>query len=246
MSIESFPSAEEAASLPLDQLALRLLALLADQERSHTKAQIRGVINREIWSARIAQPDMYNFLRLLQEAWDWLLVHGLIASEEPTQQIGAGFTLVTRRGYAVLEEPAGIARLKAEHRLDVDLHESIRDRIRPQFLLGEYELAVFAALREVESRVRQLSGASDSLVGHKLMVGAFRPGGPLFDASLDPGESQAMMSLFDGAIGVFKNPPSHRPVQYADPTEASEVVLLADLLLRLLDRAERRLQGTDS
>jgi hypothetical protein len=44
-----------------------------------------------------------------------------------------------------------------------------------------------------------------------------------------------MMNLFQGAIGVFKNPPSHRQVDYADPILASEVVLLADLLLRLLD-----------
>jgi Protein of unknown function (Hypoth_ymh) len=57
------------------------------------------------------------------------------------------------------------------------------------------------------------------------------------------GESQAMMSLFDGAIGVFKNPPSHRQVAYEDPTEASEVVLLADLLLRILDRIARRLKS---
>ncbi|MBB3082548.1 hypothetical protein [Geodermatophilus sabuli] len=34
---------------------------------------------------------------------------------------------------------------------------------------------------------------------------------------------------------MFKNPPSHRQVDYSDPTLASEVVLLADLLLRILD-----------
>jgi hypothetical protein len=40
---------------------------------------------------------------------------------------------------------------------------------------------------------------------------------------------------------VFKNPSSHRQVEYDDPTAASEVVLLADLLLRLLDgTADRR------
>ncbi len=46
------------------------------------------------------------------------------------------------------------------------------------------------------------------------------------------------MSLFRGAISVFKNPVSHRQVDYADPTLASEVVLLADLLLRILDSRE--------
>jgi uncharacterized protein (TIGR02391 family) len=66
---------------------------------------------------------------------------------------------------------------------------------------------------------------------------AFREGGKLANPDLDPGERVGVMELFAGAIGTFKNPPSHRQVDYADPTEASEVILLADLLMRLLDRS---------
>jgi hypothetical protein len=36
------------------------------------------------------------------------------------------------------------------------------------------------------------------------------------------------MELFAGAIGTFKNPPSHRQADYTNPTEASEVIVLAD------------------
>jgi len=78
-------------------------------------------------------------------------------------------------------------------------------------------------------------------LGVKLMRKCFGEGGPLADPQLDPGERTGTMELFAGAVGTFKNPPSHRQVDYADPTEASEVVLLADLLMRLLDRAEKRL-----
>lgn len=65
--------------------------------------------------------------------------------------------------------------------------------------------------------------------------------GPLRDPDLVAGEREARMALFWGAIGVFKNPTSHRPVNYDDPTVAAEAVLLADLLLRLLDDVAERL-----
>ena len=42
-------------------------------------------------------------------------------------------------------------------------------------------------------------------------------------------------------IGLFKNPSSHRQVTYSDPTVASEVILLGDLLLRMLDTTAARL-----
>ena len=69
--------------------------------------------------------------------------------------------------------------------------------------------------------------------------------GPLTDPNADPGEKVAMMELFKGAIGLFKNPSSHRPVDYDDPTLASEVILFADLLLRLLDQVELRQEATE-
>jgi uncharacterized protein (TIGR02391 family) len=72
------------------------------------------------------------------------------------------------------------------------------------------------------------------------MQAAFSPTvpGPLFDPSMDGGEAVARMNLFAGALGVFKNPTSHREVAFDDPAEAAEVILFADLLMRILDRVE--------
>jgi hypothetical protein len=47
------------------------------------------------------------------------------------------------------------------------------------------------------------------------------------------------MELLAGSIGLFKKPSSHRGVDYADPVVATEIILLADLPLRLLDERRR-------
>ncbi len=116
----------------------------------------------------------------------------------------------------------GLERLKAGRRLDVDLHQSIAWTARSQFLMGEFELAAFAALKEVEVRVRALGGFSDEQVGVGLMAAAFSPNrpGPLADTNAEAGEQEAVMALFRGAIGTFKNPSSHRAVNYDDPVLA--------------------------
>lgn len=59
----------------------------------------------------------------------------------------------------------GLERLRAEERLDVDLHPTIGTRARTQFLLGEPEAAVLIAMREVEITIRELAQLPAELVG---------------------------------------------------------------------------------
>lgn len=228
------PPASEALALPLDELALRLLRWL-DARSAERKPNRLDVGNSGFWQGYDSEGRDLEVLCAAQEAWSWLVTHGCLSSAPGQSSDGHG-AFITRAGRRLLDEPDGLARLRAERRLDLDLHPRIAGRVRPQFLLGEFELAAFAAMREVEIRVRELSGASDSDIGMKLMTSAFRDGGPLADPDLDAGEREATMALFRGAIGVFKNPSSHRQVEFDDPTLAVEVVLFADLLLRMLDR----------
>ncbi|HEY5260946.1 MAG TPA: TIGR02391 family protein [Solirubrobacteraceae bacterium] len=235
------PTPAEVVSMPLDQLALRLLAYERALEDSGGNGTRNFVVNAGWWSDYEPMGEVRrDFLRALVEAWDWLLVRGLVSTVDPRQR-GEDWTFVTRRGRALLDDQDGLAKLRSELRLDVDLHEAIAERVRAQWSLGEFESAAFLAMREVEIRVRDLAGASTGDLGVPLMQASFRENGPLADSSLESAEQQATMALFWGAIGVFKNPSSHRQVEYDDPTAASEVVLLADLLLRLLDGLAARL-----
>jgi uncharacterized protein (TIGR02391 family) len=237
------PPPEQAIALPVPELAVRLLSHLvaAEDANPHTPGLLHpyGVSLNGHWPHHAVGQHAEAFLRAIAEAWAWLEANALVARKPGHTE---PWSFVTRAGRMLVAERDGLARLRAEQRLGLDLHPRIAGTVQAQFLLGDYEIAVFAAMKEVEIRVRELGGLPDDLVGVKLMQQAFRPGGPLHDPELEAGEQDGRLALFRGAIGVFKNPSSHREVDYADPTAASEIVLLADLLLRMLDDIEARLQ----
>lgn len=231
-SLQQF-SDGEIQLLPIDRLGILVLNHLVDTKEWNAYNFLNSGRNLHL-------PE--STLKCWSEALNWLVSKNLVARGRPGQS-NPDSIFITRLGNKVLE--AGLETIRAAERLDVVLHYRL-EHVKSQFLLGEYELAAFAAMREVEIRVRELSGADSSLLGVKLMRKSFGDGGKLADSELDPGEGIGIMELFAGAIGTFKNPPSHRQVDYADPTEASEVVLLADLLMRLLDRVEVRVADSAS
>lgn len=218
----------EITQLPVDRLAL---LVLDDALRVSTW-------NWRNWALGFAQdrpPEgLADAQNAIAEAWGWLMAKTLISTKGRGGSYDFHDFHVTRAGHEALAR--GIAYVRAVIRLDVELVEPLEQKVRPQFLLGDFELAAFAAMREVEIAVRERSGLGGDLVGVALMQQAFRDGGPLHDPEVHSAESVAQMNLFAGAMGLFKNPPSHRRVDYQDPAEASEVILLADLLLRILRR----------
>jgi uncharacterized protein (TIGR02391 family) len=229
--------ADEVLSMSVDELGFRILDDIVQASASGSHSQ-----SENSWMTLAAQGEYAgrrDVLDACSEAWAWLRAKCFVA-EDPSQSFGTGWVIVTRAGRTALSR--GIDYIRASERLDMDLHPAIEARVRSSFLRGDFEQAVFGAFKEVEVRVRVASGSSQSLLGVPLMQQALGPDKPLADPAMDRGEKVAEMNLFAGFMGLFKNPTSHRSVDYESPTEAAEVVLLADLLLRLLDRRIRDLE----
>jgi uncharacterized protein (TIGR02391 family) len=227
MRFSELPS-DQIALLPLDRLAYLVLPEMVRQD--HWRNWLLVTIeNRQLGP----HPES---VEALGDAIQWLMNRGLIANRETTTQ-GWDSVRVTRLGHRVIAE--GLPLVAAIERLNIGLVPALEEKVRPQFLLGDFEIAAFAAMKEVEIAVRAKAGLSREVLGADVMKQAFKIGGPLADPSAHNDEQQAQMFLYAGAIGLFKNPASHRRVDYNDPTEASEILLLADLLLRMLARDEQ-------
>jgi len=223
---------ETILDLPLESLALAVLQNYAEAKSWNRNNWMLGV-QRNIGKG--------PHLHALAEAWSWLESKALVAPDPEKSSSGA--RIITRTGNRALAS-GSLGEIQAAERIGLDLHPRLKGKVRPVFLLGDYETAAFKAMKEVEVRVRELSGLPSDLIGVPLVRQAFNPtGGPLTDESHDGGERQARSDLFAGALGSFKNPTSHRAVTYHDPTEASEVILLADLLMRILDTIEAKSAG---
>jgi uncharacterized protein (TIGR02391 family) len=241
------PTPEEVRDLPVDVIGVRLLrhvretgktplrnvvANLRAQIDAQRQRQAVGITGGTVIGTSSA-PLGEDYESGIAEAWHWLISAGLL-TEIPMEE---HCFRVSRLGIKLLDEaPDPVQHARAEQRIGLDLHPLIRTTVRSQFLLGEHDAAVLIAFRTVEERVRELAGVGNEELGVNLMKKAFGKDGPLRDQEVLPAEADAQMALFWGAIGFFKNPASHRSVQYEDVTEAAEAVLFADLLLRILDR----------
>lgn len=167
----------------------------------------------------------------------WLVARGLLGPKAEAQY--GPYFMLTSEGLEAAKR-GSVTHIEATLHLHSELHPVLSASARPNFERGDYATAVFAAMHEVEVAVRDAGEFGPDNFGVPLMRLAFNPGGPLANANEVKGEQEAMSNLVAGAIGAFKNPTSHRTVEYDSPIEAASIIHLADLLLRIVDRAKAR------
>jgi uncharacterized protein (TIGR02391 family) len=232
------PDPDLLLALEPEELAVKLLFIL--RQRSEPRFHPNNLQSSELYGDSAPRHPRYPRQRqkevelALTEAWAWLEAQGLVVPDEGTNGQN-GWRRLSRRARR-MESEADFASFKTARLLPREiLHQRIADPVWRAFMRGEFDVAAFQAMKTVEVYVREASGANNSLLGVKLMQEAFRDNGPLTDMTAEGGERVGRMNLFMGAIASYKNPHSHRDVNLDDPSEALEIILLANHLLRIVD-----------
>lgn len=226
---EIFPPIETALDMEPEELAPFVLR--------HLKKG--GSINRYNYSLISEEKKEYagehleKFQKQLMEAFIWLEREMFVA---PMPGTTGEWRFITRRGEKILEEEDFSAYARGSLLSSETLHPILARKVKPLFIRGDYDTAIFQAFKAVEVQVRKTGKYTKGDYGVPLMRKAFNPKtGSLSNKEAEESEKRAMSDLFAGAIGLFKNPVSHRFIDTVSPENAADLIRFANFLLKMLE-----------
>lgn len=139
-----------------------------------------------------------------------------------------------------IEKESKIETCPAKHFNLELLHSKLKEKCVDHFYSEKYDDAILNACKVVEVYTRELAKVDEKDIGIPLMHKVFNPKNPILKYSDHKGEQEALMHLFSGFIGVFKNPQSHRFLEIKDPLTAFEVINFANHLCKILESTHQQ------
>jgi uncharacterized protein (TIGR02391 family) len=240
----AIPNAEVMLEMAPEELGAKLLFLARKRLERDKEAYVHpGNSLNELSSPgaggfRYPQQFQKEVLLAVTEAWAWLEAQGLLV---PAPDVNGrnGFRVLSRRARS-FENEAELAPLAAAKLLPKELlNQRVAKHAWLPFMRGEYDTAVFLAMKQVEIALREATRLGGDLPAVQLARRAFHEkDGMLTDPDAEASEQQAMAHLFAGALGVLKNPHSHRNVEVEGPAEAAALIMFASYLVRVVDQRE--------
>ena len=250
MNVKDMPD-DQIVNMSMETLALSVLNHIATNNEWNVNNLLIHLCN----PPESERPRSTSAQRSIAESANWLFKAGLLSRNRPpalSSGSGADSMFVTREGEHVLaDERNALHSVAASQLLGDRLLPYLRDA-RSRFLEGLYTSAVLESMRTLETRVRELNGSpTDDRSAVALVNHAFGKNGLLTDPTENAGKSAGIRSLFAGAFGMFRNQAAHglKDEAFEHPAEVAEIMLLANLLHRHLDRVEKRVavgQGPDA
>ena len=227
------PNHETLLALEPEELAGSVLEIFNSSVRKERGLVSAGNFISQEWLRDYPHEHQNDIRYALVEALVWLKNEGLLA-EDPGQR-SPDFLFITRRGRRVKKSTDLEAYRKANLLPKELLHPVMVDKVWPLFSRGTYDTAVFQAFKEVEVAVRDAEKYTEEDCEIKLMEKAFDPKtGKLTNTTQTEDEKQAALALFTGAMGLYKNPPCHRNINFT-AEKAAEAIIFANHLLKLVN-----------
>jgi len=238
----------ELLDFTTEELAAAVLVVM----KSRKKNPIAAPVNRDSPCSDLFMPgdptlltpvqirDLQRKLdRSFQKALKWLESQELIESDE-------GYN--GKNGIVTLTEQGEQCELQTDFQniqrrsllVPQMLHPEFHDAVYSAFHEGRFGDAVFAAFKRIEIEVHKKSKRPKEERGSDLMRAAFNPdNGPLTDMQEAKSSRAALMMLFVGAFGRFRNPESHENREFADPLEPMRELMFASRLLTIVEGRSR-------
>ena len=236
---QAIPDPDVLLALEPEELAAKLLFLIRKRPDLGSRYHASGLAD-EVWQQNIHQPSyprerQPDISLAIAEAFAWLEAQGLAVPDSGINGSN-GWRRLSRRARRI-ESETDFAQYAMARRLPREvLNPKLAQSVWLAFMRGEFDVAVFQAMKTVEVAVRAAAGFADRDYGTDMIARAFNENnGPLREPNAQPAERIALRNLFVGAHGSYKNPHSHRDVQLSDAGEAIEIIMLANHLLRIVD-----------
>jgi uncharacterized protein (TIGR02391 family) len=153
--------------------------------------------------------------------------------------LGGSLTMKFRTFQRHLEQVGLTARqlrLSSRATVEVELTPRLEELVHTKVAHEDFESAAKDAFIEVEERLRELVGSE--AYGSRLISLTFGERGVLAGTFERDKDRESLERLFLGASD-FRNQITHHHVLFDDPMYAREVLLLADLLLRIVDEVSK-------
>jgi uncharacterized protein (TIGR02391 family) len=235
------PSADELLATPIEDLAPILLRLASANMQGAgfiPEAVMQITVGTGMAATAMGAYPMHRQSQVdavLSKAWNWMEREGYI---EPSAGMNGrnGWRILTDAGQAVADGQ-DFRKLREAMAFPKELlHPSIREQVWGALRRNELDEAVRTSYVAVEDAVRDAAGLSHGDYGVDLMRKAFHADtGKLTNLKAHKPERESLAHLFAGAIGVWKNPVSHRGGVLTELREAQDQVMLASHLLRIVD-----------